>query len=225
MRLLLLSSLLIAMNWLVFIYAVGNGQVLQASLGYFITPLLSIALGMLFLRERLNAVQWCAVVLAVVAVVNLGLAGGGLPWVAIGLAFSFGFYGLVRKKVDVNSLHGLLVETCVLLPAALLFFAVTRRNAPPFAGSTFLLLALSGLITAAPLLLFGIAVRHLPLKTIGFLQYIGPTFQFIIGLWIFREPLARPRLISFSLCWLGVAMYIADSLRKPRPALIIDEPD
>src|SRR6185369_6886500 len=167
------------------IYAVISQQVLQASLGYFINPLLSIFLGMLFLRERLRRWQWLAVLIAGIAVLNLALLSANFPWIALSLAASFGFYGLVRKKVDADSLHGLLVETLILLPAALvvLAFPVAHR----MSSGTLGLLSLSGIITAVPLLFFGAALRRLKLSTLGFLQYVGPTLQFMVAVGIFRE--------------------------------------
>ena len=222
-KLLLLSAgaVLIALNWLIFIYAVVARQVLQASLGYFITPLLSIALGMLFLRERLRGWQWLAVSVAAVGVANLALRGSGLPWIAVSLAGSFSLYGLVRKKVDVNSLHGLLVETVILLPLALVVLAVlpAAKSAPATLG----LLSLSGIVTAVPLLLFGVAVRLLKLSTIGFLQYVGPTLQFLVAIFLFREPLDAAKLASFGLCWLGIAVYITESLLTRQPRAVADE--
>ncbi len=215
------SAMLIALNWLIFIYAVVERQVLQASLGYFITPLLSIALGMFFLRERLRTWQWLAVFLAAAGVANMALRGSGLPWIAVSLACSFGFYGLVRKKVDVNSLHGLLVETILLLPLALVLLTVLpAAKSPP---TTLGLLSLSGIITAVPLLLFGAAVRRLELATIGFLQYVGPTFQFLVAIFLFNEPLDPAKLASFALCWLAIAVYITESLLTRNPPGVGDE--
>jgi len=223
--LLLLSAgaTLIALNWLIFIYAVGSRQTMQASLGYFINPLLSIVLGMLFLRERLRGWQWCAVLIAAAAVVNLALRGTGFPWIAVSLAFTFGFYGLVRKTVNINSLHALLVESAILFPFALvaLVFLPSREISP----STWGVLSLSGILTAIPLLLFGAALRRLQLSTIGFLQYIGPTLQFLVALCIFGEPLDRGKLGSFVLCWIAIAVYVADSLLHRHPLNVADEPE
>ncbi|MCX6905011.1 MAG: EamA family transporter RarD [Verrucomicrobia bacterium] len=225
-NLLLLSAgaLLIALNWLIFIYAVGSAQTLQASLGYFINPLFSIALGMCFLGERLRKWQWLAVLIATGAVVNLAVRGTGFPWIAVSLAGSFGLYGLVRKKVDVDSLHGLTVESALLLPIAAALLSLLPGA--KLSSNTWLLLSLSGVITAVPLLLFGVAVRRLQLSTLGFLQYIGPTLQFLLAIYIFREPLDRMKLVSFALCWLAIAVYVADSIlnRRPAPA-VADEPE
>ena len=217
------AAALIALNWLVFIYAVGSRQVMQASLGYFINPLLSVALGMVFLGERLRTWQWLAVLLACLAVINLTLHGTGLPWIAVSLAASFGGYGLVRKKVDVNSLHALLVESAILLPVALALLAILPRA--PLPGSTVVILSFSGIITAVPLLFFGAALRRLQLATMGFLQYIGPTLQFLVALGLFHEPLDRVKAGSFVLCWLAIAVYVADSLINRHPQTVADEPE
>lgn len=224
-NLLLLSAgaVLIAANWLIFIYAVTTRQVLQASLGYFINPLLSIALGMLFLGERLRRLQWLAVLTACGAVANIALRGGGFPWIAVSLAVTFAFYGLVRKKLNINSLHGLLVETALLIP----FAAAGLLWLPATSASTGVLglLALSGPITAIPLLLFGAAVRQLPLSMIGFLQYIGPSLQFLIAVRLLSEALDKTRLASFVLCWIAIAIYILDSILARRPQEVSDEPE
>ena len=217
------GAVLIALNWLTFIYSVSSQQVLQASLGYFINPLLSIALGMIFLRERLRPWQWVAVVVAALAVANLSLQGSGLPWIAVSLAASFGFYGLVRKKVDINSLHGLLVESSILLPVALVVLALAHPG--DISRDTYGILSLSGFITAVPLLCFGAAVRRLQLSTMGFLQYIGPTLQFLVAVVLFHEPLDRAKLASFALCWLGIAIYVADSILHHSPQPVADEPE
>jgi chloramphenicol-sensitive protein RarD len=221
--LLLAASGLIALNWLVFIYAVASRQVLQASLGYFINPLFSVFLGMLFLHERLRRLQWLAVLIAGAAVLNLALRSETFPWIALSLAASFGLYGLVRKKVDIDTLHGLLVETMILLPAALVFLAwpAARGLTPGTLG----LLSLSGVITAVPLLFFGVALRRLKLSTIGFLQYTGPTLQFLVAVVLFHETLGGAKLASFALCWLAIAVYVADSLAARLPQTVADKPE
>jgi chloramphenicol-sensitive protein RarD len=217
------GSVLIALNWLLFIYAVGTHQVVETSLGYFINPLLSVALGMIFLRERLRPWQWVAVAIAAVAVANLALRGGGFPWLAVSLACTFGFYGLVRKRVDINSLHGLLVETSLLVPAALAALALVPTR--PLTGGDWALLSPLGILTAVPLLMFGAALRRLKLSTIGFLQYIGPTGQLLVALAVFHEPLDRVKLASFVLCWVGIAVYTADSILTRHPQPVADEPE
>lgn len=223
LMLLSIGSVLIAANWLIFIYAVGSGRVLDASLGYFMNPLFSVALGMVFLGERLRPLQWLAVAVACGSVAQFALSGGGVPWVALSLAVTFAFYGLVRKKVDVNSLHGLMVETVILLPAAI--GALALAPVKTISGHDLALLSLSGVITAVPLLLFGAAVRGLKLSTIGFLQYIGPTLQFLIAVLVLREPLNLARLTGFLICWAAIGIYMADSVLNHAPQPVEDEPE
>jgi len=222
---LLLSSgaVLIALNWLIFIFAIAKGQLLQASLGYFINPVFSIALGMFFLRERLHGWQWLAVIIATTAVANLAVRGAGFPWIAVSLAVTFGLYGLVRKKVDINSLHGLTIESAILLPIAVLMLGLLPSA--PMPASTWGLLSLSGICTAVPLLFFGAALRRLPLSTLGFLQYIGPTLQFAVAIGIFHEPLDHAKLASFLLCWLAIIVYVTDSILHRPLQTIADEPE
>jgi chloramphenicol-sensitive protein RarD len=224
-NILLLSAgaLLIALNWLLFIYSVATRQLLQASLGYFINPLLSVALGMIFLRERLRGWQWLAVFIAGGAVLNLALRGAGAPWLALSLAGSFGFYGLVRKAVDINSLHGLMIESALLFPLAAILLSTWHSS--PLSPGTLGILSLSGVITAVPLLCFGAALRRLQLSTLGFLQYVGPTLQFLVAVCIFHESLDRAKLGSFALCWLAIAVYVADSLLNHHPQPVADEPE
>ena len=217
------GAVLIALNWLLFIYAVATHQLLQASLGYFINPLLSVALGMVFLRERLRGWQWLAVGIAAAAVLNLSVRAVGVPWLALALAGSFGLYGLVRKAVDINSLHGLMIETALLVPVAAVM--LSRGSAGAVSVQTFGVLSLSGVITAVPLLCFGAALRRLPLSTMGFLQYVGPTLQFLVARCIFREPLEPARLGSFVLCWVAIGVYLADSFVNKTPDPVADEPE
>jgi chloramphenicol-sensitive protein RarD len=221
--LLSVGAMLIALNWLLFIYAVSTKQLLQASLGYFINPLLSIALGMIFLRERLRGWQWLAVLVAAVAVLNLGFRAVGFPWLALSLAGSFGFYGLVRKAVDINSLHGLTIESAILVPIAMVMLTVWHPS--QIRLPTLGILSLSGVITAVPLLCFGAALRRLQLSTMGFLQYVGPTLQFVVAVCLFHEPLDRAKLGSFALCWLAIVIYVADSVLNRRVQTVADEPE
>jgi len=222
MLLLSAGAVLIALNWLVFIYSVVVGQVLQSSLGYFINPVLSVALGMVFLGERLRGWQWVALGSAVGAVANLALRGKGIPWIALTLAISFGLYGLVRKRVNINSLHALTIESAILLPLAIVVLWLTPGGMP---ASRLGLLSLSGILTATPLLLFGVAVRKLQLSTMGFLQYIGPSLQFLMAILFFKEPLDNVRLLSFIFCWVAVAIYVLDSAIRSAPPDVADEPD
>ncbi len=217
------GAVLIALNWLIFIYSVSIKEVLQASLGYFINPLLSIALGMVFLREKLRRWQWVAVGIAILAVANLALRGQGFPWIAVSLAATFGFYGLVRKMVDINSLHGLLIESSILLPISLLLVSLLPTG--HLSVRTWGILSLSGIITAVPLLCFGAALRRLKLSTMGFLQYIGPTLQFLVAVGLFHESLDRAKLGSFALIWVAIGVYVLDSVFRNSPQLLADEPE
>jgi chloramphenicol-sensitive protein RarD len=217
------GALLIALNWLLFIYAVASHELLQASLGYFINPLLSIALGVIFLRERLRGWQWLAVSIAVLAVLNMGFRGEGFPWLALSLAGSFGLYGLVRKSVNINSLHGLMIESAILVPFAATVLLL--RHSGQIRFPTLGILSLSGVVTAVPLLCFGEALRRLQLSTMGFLQYVGPTLQFLVAVCLFNEPLNRARLGSFALCWLAIVVYVIDSLLSRRAQPVADEPE
>ena len=215
------SACLIAINWLLFIYAISSKQALQASLGYFINPLFSVALGRIFLGEKLKKWQAVAVGIALTAVLNLAFRGAGFPWLAVSLALSFGLYGLTRKRVDIDSLHGLMIESIILFPvacAALALFA-NWQSSQAHLG----LLSLAGIITATPLLMFGAAVRQLKLSTMGFLQYLGPTLQFSVAVLVFHEPLSRAKLFSFALCWVAVGIYALDAIlpfRNAAPAAI-----
>lgn len=214
------STLLIATNWLVFIYAVQQGEVLQSSLGYFITPLISVLLGGLFLHERLNRWQLLSILFAIVGVLNLALQLGRFPWIALTLATSFGLYGLLRKVVRVEAMVGLAVETLLLGPAALgyLVYLASRQENTFFAGTLRLdlLLPLSGVVTAIPLLLFVGAARRLQLTTIGFLQYITPSLHFILAVVLYKEPFSTGLLISFFCIWLGLGIFSSDALWKNR---------
>lgn len=214
------STLLIATNWLVFIYAVQHGEVLQSSLGYFITPLLSILLGFIFLRERLNRWQLFSVLLALIGVLNLTFHHSQFPWIALILATSFGLYGLLRKVARVEAMIGLTVETLLLAPIALgyLIYLSTQQESAFLVGTLRLdlLLPLSGVVTAIPLLLFVGAARRLRLSTIGFLQYITPSLHFILAVWLYNEPFSRGHLLSFLFIWAGLGIYSSDALWKSR---------
>jgi len=214
------STLLIATNWLVFIYAVQHGEVLQSSLGYFITPLLSILLGFIFLRERLNRWQLFSVLLALIGVLNLAFHHSQFPWIALVLATSFGLYGLLRKVAQVEATVGLTVETLLLGPIALgyLIYLTTQQESAFLVGTLQLdlLLPLSGVVTAIPLLLFVAAARRLQLATIGFLQYITPTLHFILAVGLYNEPFSQGHLVSFLFIWASLAIYSSNALWKAR---------
>jgi chloramphenicol-sensitive protein RarD len=214
------STLLIATNWLVFLYAIQRGEVLQASLGYFITPLVSVLLGFLFLRERLSSWQQISVLFAVVGVLNLTFHQGQIPWTALILAISFGSYGLLRKLARVDAIIGLTVETVLLVPMALgyLIYLATQQNGTFLAGSLQLdlLLPLSGVVTAIPLLFFAGAARRLRLATIGFLQYITPSLHFALAIGLYGEAFSGSHLISFVFIWVGLGIYSGDTIWKTR---------
>ncbi|MCK0106544.1 EamA family transporter RarD [Marinobacter sp. S0848L] len=203
-------AIFIALNWGIYIYAVETRQVMQASLGYFLTPLVNVAMGLLILGERISRLQVAAVVLAAVAIVYQIVLLGVLPWITLALAFSFGTYGLMRKKVDLDGLSGLFVETLLLLPLGLLALAwLSAQELSHLTDSTrsALLLMSSGIVTAIPLLAFAGAARRLRLSTVGFLMYINPTLQFLIAMYVFHEPLGTEKLVSFVMIWVALAIY------------------
>lgn len=220
---LLLSGLLIACNWGLYIWAVNAGHVVESALGYFINPLFNVLLGVLLLRERLRPLQWLAVALAALGVLWLALQHGRLPWIALALAGSFGLYGLLRKLAHVDAVAGLGVESAYLLPPALLGLAWYALQTPGglFAGSGAggaALLVFGGVVTALPLVGFAYAVRRVPLATVGLLQYLSPTLQFLIGVFVFGEPFDRTRLVGFACIWLALAVFAVDGLRRGRAA-------
>ena len=223
-----LSTLFIAANWLTFIYAVTTGQVLQASLGYFINPLVNVLLGVLFLRERLRPRQTLSIGLALVGVLVLTAIGGEVPWVALTLAFTFALYALMRKLMPVDGLVSLTVETLIMTPLALVYlgYIATGTIHGPLGIRTLGLLMLSGPITTVPLLFFGAAARRLRLSTMGILQYLSPTLQFLLAVLAFGEPFSAARLLSFACIWMAIIIYATDSLRAAREYRIeVLEPD
>ena len=217
---LLLSTLIISLNWLVYIWAVNVERVLETSLGYYINPLVSVLLGVAVLGERLSPWQGVAVLLAACGVANLALGVDRFPWVALVLAFSFGIYGLIRKTVRIESVDGLFVETGMMLPFALaylLYLALFGQGSFGTADrSQDLLLALSGIVTAAPLIWFTSAARRLRLSTVGFFQYIAPSGHFLLAVFAFGEPFTASHLITFLLIWTALAIFILDSLTASR---------
>lgn len=208
------AGLLIGCNWLIFIWAVNSGHVLEVSLGYFINPLVTVLLGRLVLGERLNRAQQVAVALAVIAVAVLVLRLDHLPWVALALAGSFGLYGLMKKRTPFSSLEGLLVETALLLPLALLALVWLPPSAEALAPGRILLLASTGLATVLPLLLFGSGIKALPLSTVGLVHYLAPSVQFLLAVFVFGEALRLEQLLGFVLIWIGLAVYSIDGLRR-----------
>ena len=215
------SGLLIASNWLLYVWAVNNNQMLAASLGYYINPLVNVLLGMLLLGERLRRLQWLAVGLAACGVLQQVWLLGSVPWLSLGLALSFGFYGLIRKKAPVAALPGLVVETWLLLPVALLWLLLNPQaltaQAAFWSDSTALWLLAAGPITLLPLLCFNAAARHLPYTTLGFLQYLAPTLVLLQAVWLFDEHLDANTLLAFGFIWAGLLVYSLDiylSLRR-----------
>ncbi|MBI1891231.1 MAG: EamA family transporter RarD [Burkholderiales bacterium] len=211
-----LSGILLAANWFTYIWAVNHGRVVDASLGYFITPLLNVVLGFLLLRERLRPMQWAAVGLAAIGVCWLTWHSGNLPWIGLTLAVTFGTYGLLRKTAVLGALEGLSLETLVLFPVAFIYLAwLAMQNTNAFLvapANTQWLLASTGPITATPLLLFAAGARRIPLSLLGILQYIGPTLQFLLGVWLYHEPFGGARLVGFVLIWAALAVYSLESL-------------
>ncbi|HOC44824.1 MAG TPA: EamA family transporter RarD [Thermoanaerobaculales bacterium] len=211
------TALLIGVNWYVFIWAIATGRILQSSLGYFINPLVNVFLGVVFLGERMTRAGVAAVAIAALAVGWLTVRSGTVPWVSLVLAVSFALYGLLRKTARVKPVPGLAVETALLAPAALLFLAATASSGGLYFGTGSwrldLLLAAAGLITALPLLWFNAAAQSLPLSTLGFLQYLSPTGQFLLAVLAYGEPLTRDRLIAFAFIWTALAIFTVDQVR------------
>lgn len=217
--LLLGSALLIAINWIVYIWAVQNDHVLEASLGYFINPLINVALGFAFLGERLRRIQGVAIAIAAAGVLVLAISGGGALWISLALAISFGLYGLLRKVAAIDALGGLTIETLLLAPFSLaLLVHADQAGTGAFGQTTYLdlLLILAGAVTAAPLLMFAAAARRMPLATLGLLQYIAPSLQFAEAVLLFGEPVRTVHIATFALIWTGCALYAFDSIRASR---------
>jgi chloramphenicol-sensitive protein RarD len=215
------SSVLIGLNWFVYIYGIASGQVLQTSLGYFINPLVNVLLGMVFFGERLRLLQWGAVALAAVGVIGLTASAGELPWIALSLALCFGTYGLLRKKAPVDGLVGLAVETSFLVPLAggYLLFLGAEGALGSYGWVSDALLLCSGVVTALPLMCFGQAARRLRLSTLGFLQYFSPTLQFLCAVVVIGEELRSAQLVGFVWIWAGLAVFTLDSVLARRAAL------
>jgi len=216
------SATLIALNWFIYIWAVTNQRVVDASLGYFITPLVNVLTGTLLLHERLRPPQWLAVGLAALGVLWLTVAAGTVPWIALVLAATFSTYGLLRKTAPLGALEGLTIETLLLAPLALAGLAwatlqggTVFMQAPP---QQQVLLVVAGPLTALPLLLFATGARRIPLSVLGMLQYLGPSVQLALGLWVFHEPFGADRLVGFLLIWTACAAFTWDAVRRPRPA-------
>ena len=214
------AAVVIAVNWGTYIWGVTHGHVVETSLGYFVNPIVTVLLGVLVLGERLRPAQWTALGAAFVAVVVLTVENGRPPWIALVLAFSFGTYGLLKKTAGVGAVEGLAIETAVLLPVAAAYVAVIgvtgAGTLSSEGGGHAALLALSGLVTAVPLLAFGAAASRVSMTTLGLLQYLAPTIQFALGVTLFDEPLPVVRLLGFVLVWAGLALFTADLVRHHR---------
>lgn len=223
-----LSTVMLSVNWLTFIYAVATAQVLQASLGYFITPLVNVLLGVLVLGEQLRLYQKISIGLAAAGVCVLAVTAGVLPWIALVLAASFSLYGLLRKTMPITGLVGVLIETLAMTPPAILYLAYAEQSAMATEkdAGTWCLLALSGVVTSVPLLLFVGAARRLQLSTLGILQYLSPTLQFVVAVFVFHEPFSGAQISSFLCIWAAVGLYAADSLAASRTGRVdVLEPD
>lgn len=223
-----LAGVLLSINWLIYVWGVNADFIVETSLGYFINPLLSVLLGVIFLRERLRLAQWTSAALAAIGVVYLTFVYGHLPWIALSLAFSFGIYGLIKKLAPLGSLYGLTLETAIVFPAALAYLLFVNSTGEGFflhGGMAIdLFLAGAGIVTTIPLLMFASAAKQIPLTMVGILQYIAPTLQFLIGVFIYKEPFDRSHLIGFGIVWLAlVVFWVENHLAKRMPAEPIPE--
>lgn len=221
-----MASVLIGVNWLMYVWAVNAGHIVETSLGYFINPLLSVLLGLIILREKLRPVQWLPIGLAFAGVTYLTVTYGRPPWIALLLAFTFGFYGLVKKLAPLSSLHGLTLETGILfIPALVYMLYLEVMGSAAFLHTGLgpdLLMIGAGAVTTIPLLMFASAAKRIPLTTVGVLQYLAPTIQFLIGVLIFKEPFDRTRLVGFSLVWLALIIFWVENYlasRTPVPPI------
>ena len=212
---LLATSALIFANWSIYIYAVNTNRIVESSLGYFINPLVNVLLGVIFLRERPRIWQWLAIGIASAGVIYLAFDYGNLPWVALSLAFSFGFYGLLKKQATLPTVEGLFMETIILaIPLAIYLFALELRGVGTFGHTTWqtnALLMLAGVVTSVPLLLFSAGARRVPMTVLGILQYISPTIQFVIGIALYREPFSQSQLVGFGFIWVALLLFTVES--------------
>jgi len=223
----LIAGILLTFNWLIYVWGVNTEHVVETSLGYFINPLFSVLLGMVFLKERLRPLQWLPIGLAAMGVIYLTWTYGSLPWIALSLTFTFGFYGLVKKLSPLGSLYGLTLETgLVFLPAFgyLVFVEATGQGAFGHIGlAPDLLLVGAGAVTTIPLLMFASAARRIPLTMVGIMQYIAPTLQFLLGVLLYKEPFTRTNLIGFSLVWVALIVFWVESVLAHREKKTIVE--
>jgi len=214
---LVISGTAVSFNWLLYVWSVNNGHLLQASLGYYINPLVNVVLGVMFMKERHGRLQWLAVSLATLGVLNMVVVGGQVPWIALGLACSFGAYGAIRKIIPVGAMEGLFVETLLFFPFALVYlFWLDADGSGQFTTGWTMsgLLILSGAVTTIPLLLFTMAAKRLRLSTVGFLQFITPTGHFLLGVFLYGEAFSRTHLTTFVLIWMALALYSWASFKQ-----------
>ena len=223
------SGIAISVNWLVFIWAVIVGRIVETSLGYFMTPLVNVLFGAIFLRERLTRWQFISVMLALVGVLNLTFGYGRFPWLAVTLCVSFGLYGLLRKKSGVRPIPGLFLETTLLTPIAAGYLLYLQRGGTSTLGSApwslILILISTGVVTGLPLVWFGHAARHLRMTTVGFLQYLSPSCSFFLGVFLYHEPFTRAHLITFAFIWAALAIFTAEAIWRWRSGRDRDEVD
>jgi chloramphenicol-sensitive protein RarD len=221
------AIMVLSINWLVYVYAIDINEVVQGALGYFINPLVSVALGVILLSERLRRIQWLAIGIAALAVLILTISYGGVPWISLTLAFSFGFYGLIKKRANVGALPAVAIETAVLTPIAVayLLFLEARGEAAFIQDGLgiSILLILLGPVTAVPLLAFGAAAIRIPLSSLGVIQYVTPTVIFLLGITVFGESMPALRWLGFGLVWIALVVFTVDAWRRSRIPVV--EPD
>ncbi len=219
-RLCLAAAALLSTNWVTFIYAVNTGRVMECSLGYYINPLVNVLLGFLFLKERFRPLQFAAILLACAAVLYVTISYGSFPWISLLLAFSFSFYGLIRKTVQYESLTGMVLESALMsMPALALFFFTgffPLNQAGEYEPQSMLILSLAGVVTALPLLTYAFGARRIRYTTVGFIQYLTPTCMFLLAVFLYREPFSTEQLVSFSCIWTALAVYSWDTAASVR---------
>jgi chloramphenicol-sensitive protein RarD len=229
LRVYCIAAVLIGINWLTYVWAVNAGHIVETSLGYFINPLLSVSMGVVFLHEHLRPRQWIAIGLATAGVLFLAIVHGSIPWIALTLAFSFAFYGLVKKTAPLGSLYGLTLETGILLFPALFYLYISDVNGTGAFLHTGtpadILLAGAGIVTTIPLLMFASAARRIPLSLIGILQYIAPTLQFLIGVLIFHESFTFIQFIGYAIVWSALILFGMESFFAYRAQIAVMEPE
>jgi chloramphenicol-sensitive protein RarD len=220
LRIYTIAAILIGINWLVYVWAVNADFIVETSLGYFINPLLSVLMGVIVLKERLRSAQWIPVILAAIGVIYLTFVYGRLPYIALTLAFSFGLYGLVKKLSPLGSLYGLTIETAILFVPALIYLIAMEANSTAAflhtGTSSDLLMIGAGVVTTIPLLMFASAAKSIPLWVVGLLQYIAPTIQFLLGVFLYKEPFSQLQLIGFGIVWAALIFFIVENFLANR---------